>query len=264
MTPRVWIFAHCRNERYLAPFFLRHYETFAEQIHIFDDGSDDGTLEILRAHPKVTVHPIFIGGLNEQRLLELAYEWYPSARGRADFVMWPDMDEFIYHPRMLAALTWHRAHGVEAIRPLGFNVMGSVPVDDGRQIWQILRTGIRAEVYSKPVVFDPAVTIRWSLGKHKLVEPKPVMIPQEDPNLPSEYRLKLLHYRYLTPEYTEARHARQYARSPDKGTAWGCSPQYTGENSVGWVSRVLPHIYDVVEPNSVYRDTPETRDLAPL
>ena len=31
------------------PFYLRHYGTFAEQIHIYDDGSDDGTVELLRA-----------------------------------------------------------------------------------------------------------------------------------------------------------------------------------------------------------------------
>lgn len=245
--------------------FLRHYETFAERIIIFDDGSDDGTLESLRADPKVTVHSISMGGLDEQGLLELAYDAYPAAKGQADYVMWPDMDEFIYHPAMLETLAWHKEQGADCIRPLGFNMMGCVPKDDGQsQIYGLLRTGIRAEVYSKPVVWNPAVTIRWSLGKHKLAEPKPKMLPQSDPNQPDPHRLKLLHYRYLTSEYTRERHARQYERSLAKGTAWGCSPEYQGEHSVGWVSRMAPHLYDVVDADATYRDTPETRELAPL
>ncbi len=262
---KVWIFAHCRNEAYLAPFFLRHYEQFADRIVIFDDGSTDGTLDILAAHKKVTIRHIKMGGIDEQALLQLAYDAATMARGLASYVMWPDMDEFIYHPRMIETLEWHKAQHADVIRPLGFNMMGCVPKDDGQsQIYGLLRTGIRAEVYSKPVVWNPAVTIRWSLGKHKLEEPKPYFLPQSDPNIADPHRLKLLHYRFLTPEYTAARHARQFARSFAKGAAWGCSPEYKGEHSVGWVERMAPHIYDVVDADAVYRDTPETRNLAPL
>ncbi len=262
---KVWIFSAIRDEVYMVNFFLRHYEKFADEIHVFDDGSTDGTLEILRAHPKVTVHPINMGGLDEAKMLALAYENYPMARGKADYVMWVDMDEFIYHPRMIEALEYHAAFGCEVIRPLGFNMMGAVPVDDGHsQIWELLRTGIRAEVYSKPVVFNPAITIRWSHGKHKLESRVLSPILQPDPNFPSPFRLKLLHYRYLTEEYTRQRSARQFERSVSKGSAWGCSPEYQGEHSPGWVTRSLPYIYDVVDEQAAYRPVPETRDLAPL
>jgi hypothetical protein len=246
----------------MMPFFLRHYAQFCDQIHVFDDASVDGTRELVKAHPKAVLHDIPFTGLNESRLLDLAYSEYPKAIGHADYVMWPDVDEFIYAPDLPAALRRHHQSGYDCVRPLGFNMMGSVPQDDGTsQIWQLLRTGIRAEVYSKPIIFRPECTIRWQAGKHKLQEPKPSRAPEEDPNTVNPWRIKLLHYRYLTSEYTRARSARQYDRSTDKATAWGCAEEYKGEHSAEWVDRVLPHAYDVVADDACYREVPETRGL---
>lgn len=244
----------------MMPFFLRHYAAFADEIHVFDDGSTDGTRELVMLHHKAVLHDIPFTGLDERALLDLAYEAYPASRGKADWVMWPDVDEFIYSPRLVETLEHFKDY--ECVRPLGFNMLGPVPVDDGAsQIWELLRTGIRAEVYSKPIIFRPECTIRWAPGKHKLEEPKPKRPPEEDPTAPNEWRIKLLHYRYMTPEYTRVRSARQYARSTDKGTAWGCSPEYKGEHSDEWVGRVTPYAYDVVDVNACYREVPETRGL---
>jgi len=41
-----------------APVLLRHYETVAERIFVWDDQSDDGTTEMLKAHPLVTLLPL--------------------------------------------------------------------------------------------------------------------------------------------------------------------------------------------------------------
>jgi len=49
----VHLYAICWNEGVMMTFFLRHYENFIDRFVIFDDGSTDGTLEILRAHPKL-------------------------------------------------------------------------------------------------------------------------------------------------------------------------------------------------------------------
>lgn len=260
---RIWVFMHVRNEENILPFALRHYAQFADQIHVYDDRSTDATRAIVAAHPKALLHDIPFSGLDETALLDLAYHEYPKAQGNADWVMWPDVDEFLYAPNIADTLA-HFAD-FDCVRPLGFNMMGGVPVDDGHsQIWELLRTGIRAEVYSKPIIFRPECVIRWAPGKHKLSEPKPHRPPEEDPTQPNPWRIKLLHYRYLTTEYTRARSARQFDRSTSKGTAWGCSPEYKGEHSAEWVDRVLPYAYDVVADDACYRDVPETRELHAL
>ncbi len=250
---RVWVFSVWKNERQLAPWFVRWYSTFAERIIIFDDGSDDGTKEFLRAQPKVTVHDIAMGGIDENGLLDLAYANYPSARGKADYVMWVDADEFIYHPRMLEYLAGCKARGWRALRTLGFNMMSQpLPEDDGiSQLTDIYRTGLRAPVYSKPVVFDPAIDIKWDRGKHRVISGADLPPPLRE--YEPEDRLRLLHFRYLTPEYTRERNARQFDRCGlDKGAAWSNSPSHTGEHSYIWVAATQHLARDVVCDSACY------------
>jgi hypothetical protein len=256
----VWVFAHCRNERQLLPFWLRHYAAFAEQIHVFDDGSDDGSKAILGAHPLVIRHDITMGGLNESALMQLAYESIPLARGRADYIIWADLDEFVYHPRILECLARFKVSGYQVCRTLGFNMMGAeLPEDDGKsQLWELYRTGVRAPIYSKPIVVDPSARVEWTLGKHRLESQTALSVtPEEDSLQPHPWRLQLLHYRHLTPEYCRIRNARQYNRSPDKGTAWSCAPEHTGEHSPAWVERVISDARDVVSAEGAcYWETP--------
>ena len=256
MKPVVWVFAHMRNEAAILPFWLRHYSAFADRIVVYDDGSNDGTLEALAMNPRVHVADLDMGGIYEDALLWLAHESYPIAAGQADYCMWVDADEFIYHPKMLECLAWHKAQGHEVIETVGFNMMGSggIPADDGHsQLTDIYRTGVRAPIYSKPVVFDPRAKVSWSRGKHTLMCPGMVIGRDRDEYKPNPWRLKLLHYRFLTPEYTAERNARQYERvGVDKGAAWSCAPTFTGEHSAAWVERTMHLARDVVDLNACY------------
>ncbi len=255
MKPIVWVFAHMRNERALLPFWLRHYEQFADKIIVFDDGSTDGTLEMLAAHHRVCVSDIAMGGINEDELLSLAHRTYPLACGQADYCMWVDADEFAYHPDMLDCLAYHRTAGHEVIETVGFNMMGAdLPLDDGvSQLTAIYRTGVRAPVYSKPIVFNPKAKVSWSRGKHTLACPGMVIGKDRDEYKPHVGRIKLLHYRFLTPEYTRLRNARQYERiGADKSAAWSCAPDRTGEHSPAWVERTMHLARDVVNINACY------------
>ena len=49
----VHLYAQCWNDEWILPFFFRHYDGLVERYVIYDDGSTDGTLALLRAHPKV-------------------------------------------------------------------------------------------------------------------------------------------------------------------------------------------------------------------
>ncbi len=254
---RVWVFSVWKNERALAGFFCRHYAAFAERIIIFDDGSDDGTKEFLRAQPKVTVHDIAMGGIDENGLLDLAYANYPSARGKADYVMWVDADEIIYNSRMLEHLEFCKSHDWKVVRTLGFNMLGKpLPEDDGvSQLTDIYRTGVRAPIYAKPVVFDPSIDIKWDRGKHKLISGGPASPLHRE--YEAEDRLRLLHYRFLDENYTRDRNARQYDRvGPDKGAAWSCAPNRTGEHSPEWSARMGKIARDVVADDARYLPHP--------
>lgn len=232
---KILVFVLTYNCHDVLPYFLRHYETFADEISAFDDHSTDGTRELLKAHPKVILRDWDKeSGINEDLFLAHWQEWYPKARGHFDWVMIPDPDEMLYHPKPLISLHQMAHSAIEVIRPVGFNMTGAgLPKDDGRQIWEISPMGVAAPVYSKPVIFRPHIKINWIRGKHDIENCRPVIA--------GDVGWKLLHYRYMGADYTRAKNAKNYARcgllSGDKGAAWSCSPGYDGadkEHSPKW------------------------------
>lgn len=242
-----------------APFFLRHYEKIADEIAIWDDFSNDGTREIFKAHPKVNLrdwpHPG--SGINEDLFLRHWQEWYPTtAKHGFDWCMIVDPDEFLYHPKPLFSLFQIKNSAMQVIRPSGFNMTGDgLPVDDGRQIWQISPMGVAAPVYSKPVIFRPQIKIQWIRGKHDLENCRPIVL--------MDGGWKLLHYRYMGAAYTAAKNAKNYARcgldSGDKGAAWSCAPGYTGEHSATWAEEAKKKAFNVIDQQYVAMAEEEER-----
>ena len=80
--------------------------------------------------------------------------------------------------------------------------------------------------------------MKWNRGKHDFDDGLTVAF-----DFP---RMKLLHYRYLDPEYSKKRNAINYAATKDKGVAWTCSPDYKGEHSPQWVNDVMRYRMNVL------------------
>lgn len=227
----------CYNERDMLPFYLRHYETIADEIRVWDDHSDDGSRELLSKHPLVKMFDWNEGnGISEDAFLRFAHETYPAFAGKFDWVIWPDIDEFIFHRDLNWVLEWALNSHHKILATTGFVMMHTgLPPDDGKsQIYELAPRGIYSLVYSKPIVFQPDVHIRWVRGKHGV---------ENTATGPFDVGLKLLHYRFLGYEYTKARHARNFARcglkDGDKAAAWTCAPGWKGDYSPEWVARVF-------------------------
>jgi glycosyltransferase involved in cell wall biosynthesis len=79
--------------------WLRCFEKIADEIVVLDNGSTDGTYEVLKAHPKV-VDIVRTEGYNEGRDKNLMYA---QARKRnPDWLLWLDIDE-IFEPELTRA-----------------------------------------------------------------------------------------------------------------------------------------------------------------
>lgn len=247
---RIIVFSVCYNQAEILPFWLRHYSAFADEISVFDERSNDGSRELLQANPKVIMREWpFNSGIDETMFLDVAYEWYPRSHPAFDWVIWADTDEFVYHPDIRSSLAKADESGFNVIETEGFNMVNDgLPKDDGRQIWEICKRGVWAPVYSKPIVFKPNVTIRWTRGKHHIEH-------AESPGTKSWLfsKIKLLHYRYLGYDYTLKVNQRNYDRcglyTGDKGAAWSCSPDHRGkylEGSPEWAQRMVECATDVI------------------
>jgi len=71
---RVHVHSIIRNEEKMLPYFLRHYEAFCEKIFLRIQPSTDKTLEIAKAHPKVTIIKYkteFGGGSNSYNIMDM-------------------------------------------------------------------------------------------------------------------------------------------------------------------------------------------------
>jgi len=241
---RIVVCSMCYNERDMLPFYLRHYETIANEIHVWDDRSNDGSRELLAGHPLVKLHEWDEdNGISEDSFLRLAHETYPTFAGKFEWVIWPDIDEFVYHRSLKFILAEALQSRCKILATTGYVMMHEgLPKDDGTsQIWQLAPNGIYSLVYSKPIVFQPDVRLQWIRGKHGL---------ENTPTNPVDVGLKLLHYRYLGYEYTRQRHARNYARcglkDGDKAAAWSCNSTWKGDYSPEWVKEVFGTAQNVI------------------
>ena len=94
----IHLYTVCWDEADMLGFFFRHYDPWVDRYVIYDDGSQDGSLDILRAHPKVELRRFervdaesFV--LSHTRMQE--HSWKES-RGRADWVVITAIDEHLW------------------------------------------------------------------------------------------------------------------------------------------------------------------------
>ena len=211
---KIHLYCILRNEIKILPYFLRHYQQFVSRFHVFDDKSDDGTLELLEKYSNILVLPTEISGLDDKYFRRVHQtEYTKRSRGLCDFVFAVDADEFVYHPDLINVLQKCKNEGYQIIRPEGYVMISKeFPHTDG-QICDEIKTGLKDVWYNKPIIFDPLIDIQWDLGRHGLK-------PMEGIRICEDSGIKLLHYRYLGKEYCEERHTTHYKRLSSNNLKW--------------------------------------------
>ena len=238
---RVWTVSFVKNEQDMMPFFLRHYGTFAENMVFFDDSSTDATREIIRNHRNTDLREAPSAGLKDDHFLSQIDLFSKHTMGHCDWLIWVDIDEFVYHPDMLHTLASIYLKGYEVVKTDGYNMAGDgLPEDDHwRQIYEINPMGVSSPVYSKPIIFRPESNIRWKRGRHDLEKCKPRVCKDSG--------IKLLHYRYLGYEYTKMRNLKNYDNvGDDKACAWTCDPDFKGDHSPEYAERIKKEAFNVL------------------
>lgn len=207
MSLKVDVYSIMRNEIKILPYFLRHYETFADRIFVWDDGSNDGTLEMLKSHPKVKVLPLNLGRIDDDYFVNKLWPQYETiSRGNADWVMCIDADEFIYHPNILNKLEELGKEGIKRVLCHGFTMYHPTFPTTSGQIYDEVKLGVKDKWSTKHVLFTPDIRIRWSRGRHRLRTDHP-------PNIVTilDIGIHILHFRYLGWEYYMERTKRNLA-----------------------------------------------------
>ena len=191
------------NEEFILPHFIKHYqENFSAHITVFDNFSTDRTKEII-LNSDCEYKTYDSGGqIRDDLYLSIKNECWKGSK--ADWVIIVDADEFLfvdfdYTPYNL-------------IRTQGYDMIGAPPS----------RLGVPNSLYSKAVMFRPSdfYNIGYQPGAH-YCDPQPknrmVISPQT---------AKLLHYKYISPEYLYQRHLMYQKRLSEFNRIYGYGIEY--------------------------------------
>ena len=219
----VHLHALCWNEADMLGFFFRHYDPWVDRYFIHDDGSTDGSIEILDRHPRVELRSFeheFADSYVDSSRHFYEHAWRES-RGQADWVVNTQVDEHLWFkggadPR--AKLAELAAAGVTAVPAIGFQMLSEEMPDPSEHLASTRTTGARFAQMDKLNLFDPNAIEdpNFSVGRHTASPTGTVRNP------PNE-ELLLLHYKYVGYERVNRRHAELSPRlkERDREQGWG-------------------------------------------
>ncbi len=226
MRPRIHLYALCWNEARILPFFFRHYDSIVDRYFIFDNGSTDGSLELLKKHTKVSIGAFSVEGPS---FVLAAVDFYnhcwKQSRGQADWVIVCNIDEHLYHADLRAYLASLSPH-VSLIIAAGYEMVSDTFPPGNVVLSDHVRTGFRYQLYDKPAIFAPhsIKEINFTPGRHDAA-------PEGVVATPPAQEVKLLHYKCLGLVYFVARsnQLRPGLREIDLAHGWGC--QYVWDDA---------------------------------
>lgn len=202
-------------------FMFRHYDDLVRRYIVYDDGSTDDTLQILRSHPKVEIRSVSFTADSTSLLrsgMGLIEECWKESHDDADWVIVTEIDEHLYHPNLGAYLDRCKTVGVTLIPALGYQMLSDTFPPRDALLCEYLTQGAPWVQMNKVNVFSPRdiSSINYSLGRHVAKPVGRVVFPDRD-------ELLLLHYKYLDFENTQRRHEQYGARlrELDVTNNWG-------------------------------------------
>jgi hypothetical protein len=231
-------------------FMFKHYDPFVTRYIVYDDGSSDGSLEILRRHPKVDLRRLPPYSDPSSRTLSAVkyfnQVWLES-RGSADWVIVTDIDEHIYHPDLADYLQVCQAMGVSLIPALGYQMLSErFPEPDDLLLCNNLTKGAPWERMSKLGLFAPDLieATNYETGRHSCAPTGQIVLPPRD-------ELLLLHYKYLDLQRTQARHEQCATRSraTDIANGWGHRYLWSKEQLEADWRQFEANLIDVADPS---------------
>jgi len=224
-------------------YFFDYYDQWVDRYVFFDDGSTDQTLDILEKHPRVEIRhlPSFY---NIDSYILAAQNTHNNcwkeSRGVADWVIITAVDEFLYVPDLKSYLVDCAQGGVTAIPALGFQMISGTLPSSGQKLPELVKRGCPWPEMNKLSLFNPNKITKTNFGPGRHVAK-----PAGEVKYPVKDALLLLHYKYLSFEYTFNRHAelQQKLRAVDKARKWG--------HQYGWTREQFKREWDYFEQNSV-------------
>ncbi|MCX5867832.1 MAG: glycosyltransferase [Proteobacteria bacterium] len=233
-SPRIHLYATCWNEVRLLGFFFKHYDSVVQRYMIYDEGSNDGSLDLLIGHPKVEVRRFvrrypdsFV--LSELDLFNNCWKESRGFRGSpsADWVIVCNIDEHLMHPDLGGYLSKCLEAGITAIPALGYQMLSDEFPRPSEHLCKTRTSALPDPTDCKLILFSPSEIkeINYKPGGHVAQPEGRVIAPARD-------ELLLLNYQILGIDYTLKRFAelRSGLGPLDHARGWGFHYGWTRED----------------------------------
>lgn len=169
--PIVHYYALCWNEEKILPFVLDYYGHFVDSFTIYDNHSTDRSRDIISSYQNTQIIEFGKDEFDDTIHNDIKNNCWKLSRGKADFVVVCDMDEFIYSPDIKASLEQLITQGVTVVQLEGYDMYSEdyPSYSKGHLITDIVKRGIRSQWFDKCILFDPhaIVEINYKPGAHE-------------------------------------------------------------------------------------------------
>ena len=182
---KIYLCTVCYNEMDILPWVIDYWKRIpVTKAVVYDNGSTDGTIEYLSKFPWIEIRNFKTEGQDDQIQAVIKNNAWKEAKGKADFVVVCDMDEFL----------WGDIDGeLQKMKEGGYNILGNPwyafcgneypKYEEGKYLHQLIRKGYKQYInhmeeykhLGKFMIIDPNITesTNWSVGNHILYDIKP-------------------------------------------------------------------------------------------
>ena len=225
--PIVHYYAVCWNEEKMLPFMFDYYGQFVDHFTIYDNYSTDKSETIINSHSNANIIKFQTDGFNDNVHNDIKNNCWKQSRGKADYVIVCDIDEFIYNTDIHQVLSELKKSRFTIVKPFGYNMYSTEYPTQGKSLTDQVKRGIRVPMFDKCILFNPhaIVEINYKPGAHECHPWGRVKVCRNED-------IKLLHYKNMGLEQLIARNRLYASRLSNENKEKGYGAEYLKKEQI--------------------------------
>jgi hypothetical protein len=244
---KIDVYTVCWNEIDLIKFVVDYWKRFARHVFVFDNGSNDGTIEYLKQFDWITVIPFDTDDkIDDQVYIDIKNNMWKYSRDKADYVVVCDIDECLWSTNLDKELHYMKNNNQSICHPKWYTMIGDKMYyhQDGVYLHEQMRTAYGDGGKDKAILFSTkdVEDINYYPGCHQC-DPDPNNLKIYDGN-----NIFAMHYaKSFGPEYSVNKHhiLRERLSETNKKKGYGVHYLCDDDRIINGYKKHLEQAFDI-------------------